>query len=58
MPLPPGPQSPDMQLAIKAWNMLQVPGVDVPLVADVLGIEDVDVLIEQLRVIREFKANG
>jgi hypothetical protein len=45
------------ELAIAAWNMLG--GLDwsgLPLVAEVLGIEDIEMLVAQLVVIREFKA--
>ena len=38
---------------IRAWNMVQLPGLTVPLVAELLGIEDLDRLVEQLLVIQE-----
>ena len=45
-----------MQIAIKAWNLLG--GLDwagVDAVADLLGIEDIDMLIHQLAAIRNYQ---
>jgi hypothetical protein len=39
-------------LAVRAWNLLQIPGTHLALVAEVLGIEDLEGLLELLLVIR------
>jgi hypothetical protein len=55
LPLSPIPAPGNAGLAIAAWNMLG--GLDwagLPIVADILGIEDVDGLIRDLITIREF----
>lgn len=40
---------------MRAWNLLQLPGMNVVMVADLLGIEDIDMLVTQLLVIQSDK---
>lgn len=52
--LPPGPAPDGAALAVTAWNMLG--GLDwagLPIVAELLGIEDLEMLVVQLVVIRD-----
>lgn len=56
--LQPGPPPVESALAVRAWNMLG--GLDwagLDQVAEILGIEDKEALVNQLVVIREFKAS-
>jgi hypothetical protein len=56
-PLPPGAAPAGAELAIEAWNMLG--GLDwsgLEMVADILGIDDIELLIGQLMAIRDFQA--
>ena len=44
-----------MQVAVRAWNLLG--GLDwagLPVVAEVLGVDDIEWLVDQLTIIREF----
>lgn len=54
MPLPPGEAPHGAALALKAWRMVQVPGVSVETVAELLGVDDMELLLAQLMMIREF----
>ena len=57
LPIPPGAPPDGSGLAIQAWNLLG--GMDwagLPLVADMLGIEDIEMLAAQLATIRDFQA--
>jgi hypothetical protein len=47
--------SAEIGLAIKAWNWLggQLDWSGLPLVAEILGIDDLEVLIVQLAIIRD-----
>ena len=50
----PPDQPQDVRLAVKAWNLLG--GIDwagLPLVAEILGYDDIELLITQLVVIRD-----
>lgn len=49
-----------MALAVRAWNMLGgcIDWAGVPLVAEILGIEDLEVLVTQLQTIRDFQGRG
>lgn len=44
-------------LAIRAWNMLgaRIDWQGLPLVCEILGIEDVEMLISQLEAIRDYE---
>lgn len=56
MPIKPGPSP--APLAIQAWNLMG--GLDwqaLPLVADLLGIDDLELLVMQLVVIRDSQRN-
>lgn len=54
MPLPPGSPPSDVALAIRAWNMLGgMEWAGIPLVAELLGYEDLDILVAQLETIRD-----
>jgi hypothetical protein len=55
LPLPPGDMSAEIGLAIKAWNWLggQIDWAGLPMVAELLGIDDLEVLIVQLTIIRD-----
>ena len=55
MPVPSGEMSAEIGLAIKAWNWLggQLDWSGLPLVAEILGIDDLEVLIVQLAIIRD-----
>jgi len=57
MPLPPGPPPHGAELAVRAWNLLQLPGADLVTVADILGLDDLELLTEQLMAIHTFQ-NG
>lgn len=52
MPLPPGDPPHGVGLAIDAWNMLSLPGITLATVADILGMDDMEMLVEQLIVIQ------
>lgn len=57
--LPPGQPPAEAELAIAAWNMLG--GLDwagLPHVAEMLGIEDLEMLVTQLVAIRDFQAKN
>lgn len=57
MPFPPGLPPVDVALAIRAWNMLggmEWAGLDA--VADILGIDDLEILVTQLQIIRNWQA--
>ena len=57
MPVPPGPPPTDFALAIRAWKLLG--GLDydgMPIVAEMLGIDDIELLIRQLVLIRDFQS--
>lgn len=47
----------EMALAVKAWNLLggAVDWVGLPIVAELLGVVDLELLIRQMVLIREFK---
>lgn len=52
-PLPPGAPPAGLEVAVQAWNMMG--GLDwnaLPVIADLLGVEDMELLINQLVVIR------
>lgn len=60
-PVPPGPVPDGAALAVVAWNMLG--GLDwagLPIIAEILGIEDLEMLVAQLIVLRDHgrPANG
>jgi len=46
-----------MALAVQAWNLLggAIDWTGLPVVAELLGIADIDLLIRQLALIREFQ---
>jgi hypothetical protein len=49
----PGPPPDAARIAVQAWNMMS--GIDwaaLPVVVELLGVEDVELLIEQLLLIR------
>ncbi len=54
MPLPPGELTADVGLALRAWHWLggKVDWSGIPLVAEILGIDDLEVLIVQLTTLR------
>lgn len=57
LPLPPGSPPANVALAIRAWNLLG--GMDwagLETVADMLGYEDMEMLVTQLQTIREFQS--
>lgn len=48
-------QSPRVALAVQAWNcMAGIEWAAVPFVAELLGADDLEVLVRQLLVIRDF----
>lgn len=54
--LEPPSQSPEVKLAIRAWNMCG--GMDwaaIPHVAEILGYDDIEMLVYQLAAIRDNK---
>lgn len=56
MPLPPGfpPDAP--RLAIKAWNVMGgLDGSLLPVVAEMLGVDDIETLVVQLAAIRDWQ---
>jgi hypothetical protein len=60
LPLPPGASSqpdPDTALAIRAWNWMggALDWSGLPLVAELLGIHDLERLITQLAAIRDWQ---
>jgi hypothetical protein len=55
LPFPPEPAPGNFSLAVEGWNMMQ--GIDwqaLPVIVEMLGIEDVDLYIRQLLTIRNF----
>lgn len=57
--LPAGPAPRESQLAIQAWNLLGgMEWAGISRVADLLGIEDEEMLITQLAAIRDFRKNN
>jgi len=57
MPLPPGPPPPGAELAVRAWNLLHLPGASLEVVADILGLDDLELLTEHLLAIQTYQAN-
>lgn len=55
MPLQPATPDPLTALAVKAWNWMggEINWAGLPLVADLLGIDDLELLIVQLAAIRD-----
>lgn len=56
LPFPPDAPPPGAGLAVQAWNLMG--GLDwnaLPVVAEMLGIDDVDALIRDLITIRNFQ---
>lgn len=47
-----------MALAVRAWNLLgaTIDWAGVPLVAEMLGIDDLEILVTQLQTIRDFQS--
>jgi len=43
---------------MKAWNLLQLPGMDLLLVTEMLGIDEIDILTEQLLAIDTFQRSA
>lgn len=56
----PPEQSDEIRLAVRAWNLLG--GMDwsgIPVIAEMLGFDDIEMLVAQLVVIRDHqKASG
>jgi len=46
-----------LQLSIKAWNLLggQIDWAGLPVVAEMLGIDDIELLVMQMMQIRDWK---
>ena len=60
MPGQPAAAEPLAALAVRAWNWMggQIDWSGLPLVADLLGIEDLEMLITQLATLRDFQRRG
>jgi hypothetical protein len=49
----PGPPPPESQQAVEAWNIMGgLNWTALPVVVELLGVDDVELLIEQLVIIR------
>jgi hypothetical protein len=55
LPLGPPPLSTELRPVIRAWNMMggQIDWSALPLIADLLGFDELDVLIGQLCALRD-----
>jgi hypothetical protein len=55
LPLPNGPPPSDFEQAIKAWNLLGCAefGDGLAVISEMLGIEDIELLIRHLVLIRD-----
>ena len=54
LPIEPQPPPPDVNLALRGWNMLggmEWSGLE--MVADLLGVEDVEIFVIQLAALRD-----
>lgn len=58
MPFEPGePCDTATALAVRAWNWMggQIDWAGLPLVADLLGVDDLEILVEQLAALRDWQ---
>lgn len=58
MPFEPGePCDTATVLAVRAWNWMggQIDWAGLPLVADLLGVDDLEILVEQLAALRDWQ---
>jgi hypothetical protein len=58
--LPPAPPAPEISLAIKAWNLMggQIDWAALPVIAEMMGAEDIEPLIVRLAAIRDWQAEN
>ncbi len=59
MPLGPGMPPPESQIALSAWNLMG--GLDwqaLPIVAEMIGVTDIETLVVQLVAIRDWQRDN